>query len=287
MNETLPHRLHGRVQDAAALLALPLDARQIEALALELTGPVRALIAEAVAAAGEDAPVAYMPAPTVAVDEQTGVTTTEYAGCTTRIADDVDYDSPAAALAAQLRRHHDVRATDIPTGSYLGLTIRPRTLAAWQWWLAKLGISDDAVTVQGTHAYAVGALDGVAVHLCGEDTAALFPDGAMRPGLDVDFDTPAGNARALVLRQPDVTSAVIVDALTLEVTVRATSLMEWGWWLHQLNIDPARVEITGDIATATGSKDGAVVKLRGEGVPDLLTDRAAARLAGLIAPATT
>ncbi|MEV0478042.1 hypothetical protein, partial [Streptomyces prunicolor] len=158
----VPHKLHSALQMATGLLDLPLTAAHLEALALELTGPVRALIAEAVAEAGTDSPVRYAVVDRQVtgrqVDEQTGVETTEYAGCVSRISTDVDLNSPAATLAAELRRHHDVVLTDVPTGTYVGLTVRPRTFRAWQWWLNKFAISEDTVTVQGTNAYAVGVV---------------------------------------------------------------------------------------------------------------------------------
>ncbi|MYR58405.1 hypothetical protein GTY54_19905 [Streptomyces sp. SID625] len=40
-------------------------------------------------------------------------------------------------LAAQLRQQQpDVMATDVPTATYLRLTVRPRSLTAWRRWLA-------------------------------------------------------------------------------------------------------------------------------------------------------
>ncbi|CUW29650.1 hypothetical protein [Streptomyces reticuli] len=280
-------RLQGALELAVTLLALPLDAQQTRALALELSGPVRALLAEALATATDDAPVHYALAPVAVVDERAGVATTEYAGCTTRIATDVDHDSPAATLAAQLRRHHDVRVTDIPSGTYLGLTIRPRTATAWQWWLEKCAIPAESVTVQGSYAYAMGEVDGVAVHLCGEDTAVFVDDDVRaRRGLDVDLDTPAGTVAAKVRRQSDVTGIEIRDAHTVIVTVGATSPVEWQWWLTQLSVPARSVTVEGTTALATGSKDGATVHLRGEGVGAFYEDQAVARLMGLIAPAT-
>lgn len=175
----VPHRLHGALETASALLNLPLDGHRLEALALELTGPVRALIAEVVAAAADDAPVRYALTRETDVDEACGVATTEYAGCTARIGTDVDLDSPAAVLAAELRaRQPDVTATDVPTHTYLGLTVRPQSLHAWRWWLDLLSIDADSVTIQGTSAYAVGTKDTVAVQLRGDGVAELLADEA-------------------------------------------------------------------------------------------------------------
>ncbi len=289
----VPHRLHSALEMAAALLDLPLTVAHLEGLALELTGPVRALIAEALAEASTDSPVRYAVVDRQVtgreVDAETGVETTEYAGCVSRISLDVDVDSPAATLAAELRRHHDVVITDVPNGTCLGLTVRSRTVQAWQWWLKKFAISADTVTVQGTDAYAAGVVGDVAVHLCGEDTGTLLSsDVSVRRGLDVDLDTPAGTAAAKVRRQPDVTAIEIRDAFTIAVTVRATSLVEWQWWLTQLRATGSPVTFEGDTAIVTGSTDGATVHLHGADCRSFYTaDLAAARLMGLHAPATT
>jgi len=283
----LPLRLYSALQTATATLDLPLETRHLEALALELTPLLRALCAEARADAADDAPIRYAVAESVSVDAQAGVETTEYAGCIRRISVDVDHDSPAAVLAEQLRRHHDVVVTDIPTATYLGLTIRPRTAEAWQWWLDKLGIAPESVTVQGTHAYAAGETEGVTVRLCGEDTGTLLSDSvSTRQGLDVDLDTPAGTVAAKARRQADVTGIAISDAHTLTITVTATSLIEWQWWLVHLGVEPGSVTFDGTTAIATGGKDGAVVHLRGDNVHAFYEDQATARLMGLIASTT-
>jgi hypothetical protein len=280
----VPHKLHSAIEMATGILDLPLTPPQREALALELTGPVRALIAEALANTGDDSPVPYAVA-VRDVDEEAGIETIRYGNCVSRIGLDVDLDSPAAVLAAKLREENDVIATDVPTGAYLGLTVRPRTVQAWQWWLRKLAISRDAVTVQDAHTYAVGERDGVAVHLRGEDTAHLLPLGpGSRPDLDdVDFDTPAGTVATKMRRQPDVIALEIRDAHTVAVTVRATSLMEWQWWLTQLRADPSAVAFEGAAAIVTGTKHNAAVELRGEGCRAFYEeDQATARLMGLI-----
>lgn len=280
----VPHRLHSALQTAAAVLDLPLDTRHLEALAVELAPFVRALCAETAAAATDDAPIPYTVA---SADETAGVETTTYAGCAARIGVDVDHDAPAALLAEKLRRHHDVVATDVPTAAYLGLTIRPKTAAAWQWWLRELDVPTSAVTVQGVDAYAAVEVDGVAVHLCGVDTGTLLAaDVHGRQGLDVDLDSPAGTVAAKARRQPDVTAVEIRDAHTVAITVRATSLVEWQWWLVQFGVEPGSVAFDGTAALAVGRKDGATVHLRGDDCAAFYEDRAAARLVGLIAGAT-
>ncbi|EYT83979.1 hypothetical protein CF54_04200 [Streptomyces sp. Tu 6176] len=174
MSQPLQHQLHSRIELAVQVLDLPLTAEQVERLAVELTPAVRAILAEQAAEITDSVPVTYaVTAPAVLAD----VSVTEHAGCISRIGPDVDLDSPAAALAAQLRQQQpDVVATDVPTATYLGLTVRPRSLAAWRWWLARLGVAAEAVTVQGTAAYAVGTVGDVAVQLCGDGVPELLAD---------------------------------------------------------------------------------------------------------------
>jgi hypothetical protein len=47
------------------------------------------------------------------------------------------------------------------------------------------------------------------------------------------------------------------------------------------------VTLQGSAAYAVGTKDDVAVALRGDGVPELLADRGAARLMGLLAERTT
>ncbi|MGY1498597.1 hypothetical protein ACW4TU_18690 [Streptomyces sp. QTS52] len=183
MSRDLQHRLHTQLRTAVDLLDLPLTEQHIERLAVEMTAPVKALLAEALAGAEEQAPLLVtITVPVISVgsgpcfDDAVGVATSEYAGCVNHIGLDVDCDSPAAALADQLRRQPDVTATDIPTGTHMGLTVRPPSLHAWAWWLHKLGIPSHAVTVQGEAAYAVGEKDGVCVLLCGDGVPELLTD---------------------------------------------------------------------------------------------------------------
>lgn len=290
---SVQHRVHAILRTATAMLDLPLDDRHVEGLAVEITPSVRALLAEALDGAAAEVPVLYavvgQDLEPVSVDAEAGVEVTEFAGCVSRIAVDVDLGSPAAVLAAELRQQQpDVVLTDVPTGSYLGLTVRPKSLEAWRWWLRKIGIAETAVTVQGTDTYAVGQVGNVAVQLHGEDTGTLLSgEVSVRPGLDVDLDTPAGTAAAKVRRQPDVTAIEIRDAHTIAVTVRATSLMEWTWWLTQLAVDPESVAFDDSTAIVTGTKDGATVELHGEDCRSFYTeDMATARLMGLVADTT-
>lgn len=287
MSENLrhvPHKLRSALEMAGTLLNLSLTEAQREALAVELTGPVRALIAEALDSQAETVPVrCAIVGP--GAGEHAEVETTRYAGCVARIGLDVDHDSPAATLAADLRRHHDVVSTEVPTPTYLGLTVRPRTVRAWQWWLDQFGIAADVVTVEGSDARGVGEKDGVAVDLCGDGVATfLAPEVVARRGLDVDLDSPAGTVATKARRQADVMSIEIRDAHTVTLTICATSLVEWKWWLTQLAAENAPVTFDGSTALVTGSKDGATVHLRGEGCRSFYTaDLAAARLMGLLA----
>lgn len=201
MSRTLQHRLHTQLRTAVAVLDLPLTEQHIEGLAVEMTAPVKAMFAEALAAANEQAPLAVavtVPVLSVGphpdVDEAVGMETSEYAGCVSRISLDVDLDSPAAVLAQRLReRQPDVTATDVPTNSYIGLTVRPQSLHAWAWWLNELGISADSVTVQGDAAYAVGEKNGVAVQLRGDGVPDLLTDRAAARLAGVLAGGPAGH----------------------------------------------------------------------------------------------
>lgn len=190
-------KLHSALEMAAGLLDLPLSSGQLEALAIELTGPVRALIAEALAEAGDASPVTYAVTADAPGPQDAEFEETTFAGCTARVGLDVDLDSPAAALAHRLRStQHDVISTDVPDATTLAITVRPQSLDCWRWWMHRLGIAVDTVTIDGGSVTATG--------LCQD---------------------------------------------------------------------------------ATFQCDGVTIRLRGEGVPEMLTDRAAARLMGVIAPA--
>lgn len=166
----VPHKVHSALELAATMLDLPLTARHLETLAFELTGPVRALIAEALANAGDDSPVRLaVTGPKVAVSE--------YAGCTTTVGLDVDLDSPAAALADRLRAsQHDVTATEVSGPATLGLTVRPQSLTCWSWWVHRLNLSVEDIRTDGDSVTATGSYRGVAINLRGDGVPALLTD---------------------------------------------------------------------------------------------------------------
>lgn len=168
----VPHKLHSSLKLAATMLDLPLTAQHLEALALELTGPVRALIAEALADVGETTPVRY------AVTAPAGeLAVSEYAGCTAVVGLDVDLDSPAADLAARLRAsQHDVTATEVRDRTTLGLTVRPQSLTCWSWWVHRLNVRVDDMRTDGDSVTATGSYRGVAINLCGEGVPELLAD---------------------------------------------------------------------------------------------------------------
>lgn len=170
----MPHKLHSAIGMAAELLDLPLSEPQREALALELTGPVRALIAEALAAARDDSPVLYAiaePAPDSGEFEES-----EFAGCTARVGLDVDLDSPAETIAAKARRQPDVTGTETTGAHTLGITVEPQSLDAWRWWLHHFQIDPATVALVGTVATATGTKRGVTVHLRGDGVPEMYCD---------------------------------------------------------------------------------------------------------------
>ncbi|MET7475118.1 hypothetical protein ABZT17_12260 [Streptomyces sp. NPDC005648] len=186
----VPLKLHSAIEMTAALLDLPLDTQQREALALELTGPVRALIAEALAAAGDDTPVRYAVTAGEPVADSAEFEATEYAGCLARVGLDVDLDSPAAELAARLRStQYDVIATEVPDARTLGITVRPQSLDCWRWWMHRLGIDPATVTADGTAVTATGCCKGVTVRLRGESVPDLLTDHAAARLMGVIVET--------------------------------------------------------------------------------------------------
>jgi hypothetical protein len=176
VSRTLQHRLHSRIEMATVLADLPLTAQQIEHLALELTGPVKALIAEATATADEVVPVTY------ALAEQAGPVdrhVTEYAGCRSTIHPEVEEDSPAALLALELRGNQpDVTATDVPTRTHLTLTVRPQSLRAWDWWQNRISVTAGSVLRHGSVVTGTGDYGDVTVHLRGDNVGQLLDDEA-------------------------------------------------------------------------------------------------------------
>jgi hypothetical protein len=173
------HKLHAALEMATALLDLPLTWAQRETLTIELTGPVRALIAEALAQAGDDAPVRYAVTESTpaTADEDTRFEVSEFAGCTTRISLDVDLDSPAGTVAGMVRRQPETTAIEIRDAHTVAVTISPRSLDAWRWWLTQLQIRPDMVALQDTVAEAIGTKDGATVHLRGEGVPAMYDAG--------------------------------------------------------------------------------------------------------------
>ncbi|MEU8555907.1 hypothetical protein AB0C80_18225 [Streptomyces anthocyanicus] len=176
MSRGMQHQLRFRLELATDMLDLPLNGEHLERLAVELAPAIKAIVAEEMEAQAETVPVAYGIVRT-ALDAASGVHTTTYPGCIARIGPDVDLESPAALLAAELRgRQPDVVATDVASATYLGLTVRPQSLHAWRWWLDKTGVHPDTVTVQDTAAYATGVVGDVVVALQGDEVPMLMVD---------------------------------------------------------------------------------------------------------------
>ncbi len=201
MSRHLQHRLHTQLVTAVAVLDLPLGDLDIERLAVEMTAPVKAMLAEALATADEQAPLAVSVAVPVInagthpdADETASVARTDYGGCIATIGLDVDLDSPAAAFVQRLRdRQPDVIATDVPSWHQVGVTVRPQSLNAWSWWLRELNIAPDQVTLRGESAYATGHRDGVTIHIQGDGVPDLLTDRAAARLAGVLAGGPAGH----------------------------------------------------------------------------------------------
>jgi hypothetical protein len=173
----VPHKLHSALDMATAILDLPLTGFQREALALELSGPVRALIAGALANAGDDSPVQYAVTAPEQAAQADGFEVSQFAGCVTRVGLDVDLDSPAGTVASKCRRQPDVTAIEIRDAHTIAVTVDPQSLDAWRWWLHQFHIAPANVVLEKT-ATAVGIKDGVTVHLQGDGVPALYTDRA-------------------------------------------------------------------------------------------------------------
>lgn len=175
MTRALQHKLHSRIEMATVLADLPLTDRQIEDLAVELTGPVKALIAEAAAETADVVPVEY------ALTDQAGPadrTISEYDGCTSSIHPEVEEDSPAALLALDMRgTQPDVTATDVPTRTHLTLTVRPQSLHGWRWWRRKFAVG--SVLRHGSVVTGTGHYGEVTIHLRGENAGDLLDNEAI------------------------------------------------------------------------------------------------------------
>ncbi|MDT7847251.1 hypothetical protein [Streptomyces justiciae] len=172
----VPHKLHSALEMASAILDLPLTAPQREALALELTGPVRALIAEALADIGDDTPVRYAVNDVELAPGSGEFEVSEFAGCIARVGLDVDLDSPAGTVAAKVRRQPDVTGIEIRDAHTFGVTVDPQSLDAWRWWLHQFQIDPATVVLDGTVATATGTKSGATVHLRGDGVPAMYSD---------------------------------------------------------------------------------------------------------------
>ncbi|MDX2520539.1 MULTISPECIES: hypothetical protein [Streptomyces] len=175
MSRDLQHRLHSRIETIAGVRDLPLTAQHVEDLAVDLTSVVKALLAEADAELADVAPVEY------ALTDQAGPvdrTVTKYGDCTSSIHLEVEEDCPAALLAAELRRQHDVKATDVPTPTHLTLTVRPQSLHGWTWWRRKLAVG--SILRHGPVVTGTGHYGEVTVHLRGENAGDLLDAQAVK-----------------------------------------------------------------------------------------------------------
>lgn len=203
MSRTLQHRLHTQLRTAVAVLDLPLTDLHIEALAVEMTAPVKAMLLETLATAEEETPLPVAVAvpvitagPPPRIDEAAGVAVSEYAGCVSRIGLDVDLDSAAAALAQKLcSSQPDVIATDVPDATTLGLTVRPQSIDCWRWWLNRLNVPVGAVQTEGDAATATGHYKDVTIQLRGDGVPALLTDKAAARLAGVLAQPPAGHPR--------------------------------------------------------------------------------------------
>ncbi|MBE4790966.1 hypothetical protein [Streptomyces caniscabiei] len=169
MSRALQHQLHSRLETVTALRDLPLTRQHIEALAVDLTPIVKALLAEADADRSDVVPVEY------ALTDQAGPVDryiTDYDGCRASTHPEVEEDCPAALLAAELRRQPDVKATDVPTPTHLTLTVRPSSIHGWRWWRRKLAVG--SILRHGSLVTGTGHYGEVTVHLRGENAGDLL-----------------------------------------------------------------------------------------------------------------
>ncbi|MEL3949485.1 hypothetical protein [Streptomyces sp. LNU-CPARS28] len=176
MSRALQQELHARLTLAAEVLDLPLTGQHLEALAVELTPAIAALLASQQATADETTPVPY----TLTDTPDDAKTEVSLEGtCIARIGLDVDLDSPAAVLAQRLRSsQYDVVATEVPDEATLMLTVRPQSLDCWRWWMAKCSAYRERP--KGKLAEATGSWGGVTVHLRGEGVLDMQQQGSAR-----------------------------------------------------------------------------------------------------------
>lgn len=170
MSRTLQHKLHSGIETVAVVRDLPLNARHIEDLAVDITSVVAALLAEAAAETADIVPVEY------ALTDQAGPadrTISEYDGCTSSIHPEVEEDSPAALLALDMRgTQPDVTATDVPTRTHLTLTVRPQSLHGWRWWRRKFAVG--SVLRHGSVVTGTGHYGEITIQLRGENAGDLL-----------------------------------------------------------------------------------------------------------------
>jgi hypothetical protein len=103
---------------------------------------------------------------------------------------------------------------------------------------------------------------------------------SIRP--DIAEDAPAALlGLELQSTQSDVLALDVRGATDLVVTVRPRSSDSWEWWLTRFEAVTCSPEQP-CCTTTTGRYGDIAVELRGEGVPDLLATRSAARLGGFI-----
>ncbi|MEW2567693.1 hypothetical protein [Streptomyces sp. NPDC047070] len=172
MSRHLQHKLHTAIVTAAATLDLPLTDGHIEALAVELTPAVKAIVAPLNATIDELSPAPYTLAE--AADGADRIVS-EYAGCTLSIHPDVAEDSPAALLGLELRSTQpDVLALDVATATHLAVTVRPRSTEAWSWWSNKFEATPTRDAEQGCCTTLAGTFGEVTVELRGDGVPELL-----------------------------------------------------------------------------------------------------------------
>ncbi|OQQ16091.1 hypothetical protein B0675_02050 [Streptomyces sp. M41(2017)] len=171
-------------------------------------------------------------------------------------------DSAAAALDLPLTREHLER---------LAVELTPDVAAM----LGKNGATVSRFTV-ATNALAEDS-DG------GERHVREFAGCTLSIRSDVAEDAPAALLGLELQRQQrDVLALDVPTATSLVVTVRPRSPQAWGWWLDKFEATTCSPEQPCG-TTTTGHYGDIAVELRGEGVPDLLATKSAARLGPFMA----
>lgn len=164
-------------------------------------------------------------------------------------------DSAAAALDLPLTREHLER---------LAVELTPDVAAM----LGKSG---------ATVSRFASAPNAVAEDLDGERHVREFAGCTLSIRSDVAEDAPAALlGLELQSQQPDVLALDVPTATSLVVTVRPRSPQAWAWWLNRFDAVTCSPEQP-CCTTTTGHYGDIAVELRGEGVPDLLATKSAAR----------